>query len=276
MAAKKKARVVETTISTIITSKIAELELLECSCTTSQNELGEEELVKCDRCKQIEYWKTHCVCGVCRECINLLLEHYQSLPCECTYKTIKVEETVINPDTGLEETVMVDKQVVDVQCGRCKKIDELEKTLERYNILEKAYIDEKIWHLCKVDLRSNEITVPNDDVAKPSDIEILKDESSNILSSTLDLDFRLMEVEFAIVDIAPPASVNYNLLKNLKGSVNMTPYEMMYTLILADNYERADFEYKISVYVKRGRMTQEEADKLIAMMDAKELVPIKK
>ena len=52
--------------------------------------------------------------------------------------------------------------------------------------------------------------------------------------------------------------------------------EMMYTLILADNYERADFEHKISVYVKRGRMTQEEADKLIAMMDAKELAPIKK
>ena len=178
MATKKKTKVVETTISTIITSKIAELELLECSCTTSQNELGEEELVKCDRCKQIEYWKTHCVCGVCRECINLLLEHYQSLPCECTYKTIKVEETVINPDTGLEETVMVDKQVVDVQCGRCKKIDELEKTLERYNILEKAYIDEKIWHLCKVDLRNNEITVPNNDVAKPSDIEILKDENT--------------------------------------------------------------------------------------------------
>ena len=44
------------------------------------------------------------------------------------------------------------------------------------------------------------------------------------------------------------------------------------TLILAGNYERDDMEYKLSVYLKRGRLTQDEYDELIALMDARELV----
>ena len=238
------------------------------------NEVGEPVKIKCDRCKQIEYWKSHCICGKCKECLELLREYYLALPCECTYKTIQVEETIINPDTGLEETITVEKVVVDIQCERCKKIDSINKTLSDYEILANAFIDEEDFD--KYEVVDGVITSKIVDTGRLSDIDISKNENSNILSSTLDLDFRLMEVEFVILDNAQPMSINYNLSKNLKGSVNMTPYEMMYTLILADNYERADFEYKISIYVKRGRMTQDEANKLMAMMDAKELVPIKK
>lgn len=270
---KTKTTLPEVTVESVITSKITELESQPCTCAVLMSEVGEPVKIKCDRCKQIDNWKTHCTCEKCKDCLELLREYYQSLPCECTYKPIQVEETIINPDTGLEETVMVDKQVIDVQCERCKKIDSINKTLSDYEILSNAFIDEKDFD--KYEVIDGVITSKIVDKGKPSDIDILKDESSNILSSTLDLDFRLMEVEFVILDSTQPMSINYNLSKNLKGSVNMTPYEMMYTLILADNYERADFEYKISVYVKRGRMTQDEADKLTAMMDAKELVPIK-
>lgn len=271
---KTKTTLPDVTVESIIASKIAELESQPCTCAVLMNEVGEPVKIECDRCKQIEYWKAHCTCGKCKDCLELSREYYLALHCECTYRTIQVEETIINPDTGLEEIITVEKEVVDIQCERCKKIDSINKTLSDYEILANAFIDEDDFD--KYEVIEGVITSKIVDKGKPSDIDVLKDENSNILSSTLDLDFRLMEVEFVILDIAPPASVNYNLLKNLKGSVNMTPYEMMYTLILADNYERADFEYKISVYVKRGRMTQEEADKLIAMMDAKELAPIKK
>lgn len=50
-----------------------------------------------------------------------------------------------------------------------------------------------------------------------------------------------------------------------------TPYEMMRMLILCGNYDRADIEYKASRYLKGKRITQEEYDDLIALMDADEL-----
>lgn len=270
---KTKTTPLEITVEAIISAKIAELESQPCTCAILLNEVGEPVKIKCGRCEEIERWKNKCVCGKCDDCLVLLLEYYQLQACECTYKTIQVEEIIINPDTGLEETVMVDKEVVDVQCDRCKKIDSINKALSDRDIMTKAYIDEEDFD--KYEVVDGVIVSKEVDKGKPSDIDVLKNESSNILSSTLDIDFRLMEVETIIMDSTQSVSTNYNLLKNVKGSGNMTPYEMMYTLILADNYERADFEYKIPVYVKRGRMTQEEADKLAAMMDAKEFVPIK-
>ena len=112
---KTKTTLPDVTVESIIASKIAELESQPCTCAILMNEVGEPVKIKCDRCKQIEYWKSHCICGKCKECLELLREYYLSLPCECTYKTIQVEETIINPDTGLEEVVTVEKQVVDIQ-----------------------------------------------------------------------------------------------------------------------------------------------------------------
>lgn len=58
----------------------------------------------------------------------------------------------------------------------------------------------------------------------------------------------------------------------MKNSRKMSPYDMMKTLILSGDFDRADFEYKISRYLAGKRITQIEADELIALMDASELV----
>lgn len=176
--AKRKAKTTlpDVTVESIIASKIAELESQPCTCAVLMNEVGEPVKIKCDRCKQIEYWKGHCICGKCKECLELLREYYLSLPCECTYKTIQVEETIINPDTGLEEVVTVEKQAVDIQCERCKKIDSINKTLSDYEILANAFINEEDFD--KYEVIDGVITSKVVDKGKHSDIDVLKDENA--------------------------------------------------------------------------------------------------
>lgn len=181
--AKRKAKTTlpDVTVESIIASKIAELESQPCTCAVLMNEIGEPVKIKCDRCKQIEFWKSHCICGKCKECLELLCEYYLSLPCECTYKTIQVEETIINPDTGLEEVVTVEKQVVDIQCERCKKIDSINKTLSDYEILANAFIDEEDFD--KYEVIDGVIVSKEVDKGKPSDIDVIKND--NIIQDEL-------------------------------------------------------------------------------------------
>lgn len=93
-----------------------------------------------------------------------------------------------------------------------------------------------------------------------------EDGDVELLGYNFDLDFRLLEIECAL-DL--PIALNF---RNSKGANDMNTYKTAKTLILAGNYEREDMEYKLSVYLKRGRLTQEEHDELIALMDARELV----
>lgn len=172
---KTKATIQDVTVESVVASKIAELESQPCTCATLLNEVGEPIKVKCDRCKQIDDWKSRCVCGKCKDCLELLRGYYESLPCECTYKTIQVEETIINPETGLEESIMVEKQVVDIQCERCKKIDALNKTLSDYEILSNAFIDEKDFD--KYEVIDGVITSKIVDKGSPGDIDVLKQEN---------------------------------------------------------------------------------------------------
>lgn len=185
---KTKTTLPEVTVESIIASKIAELESQPCTCAVLMNEIGEPVKIKCDRCKQIEYWKGHCICGKCKECLALLREYYLTLPCECTYKTIQVEETIINPDTGLEEVVTVEKQVVDIQCERCKKIDSINKTLSDYEILANAFIDAEDFD--KYEVVEGVITSKVVDKGNPSDIDVLGNKvmSLDMLDATLLLD----------------------------------------------------------------------------------------
>lgn len=51
-----------------------------------------------------------------------------------------------------------------------------------------------------------------------------------------------------------------------------TPFDMMKTLILANQYERNDMISKMDKYLKYGKITQAEYDELMSLMDANEVV----
>lgn len=102
----------------------------------------------------------------------------------------------------------------------------------------------------------------------------LTDSDLELVKQNVDIDFRLMEVEFAL-DI-PQAILSSNIkFKNKKGEVKSmarTPYEMMKIVILSGDYDREDYMHKVGKYYERGRMTKEEHDELMSLMTADEVI----
>lgn len=102
----------------------------------------------------------------------------------------------------------------------------------------------------------------------------LTDSDLELVKQNVDMDFRLMEVEFAL-DI-PQAILSSNIkFKNKKGEVKSmarTPYEMMKIVILSGDYDREDYMHKVGKYYERGRMTKEEHDELMSLMTADEVI----
>lgn len=103
---------------------------------------------------------------------------------------------------------------------------------------------------------------------------VLTDSDLELVKQNVDMDFRLMEVEFAL-DI-PLAILSSNIkFKNKKGEVKSmarTPYEMMKIVILSGDYDREDYMHKVGKYYERGRMTKEEHDELMSLMTADEVI----
>ncbi|MDV5090579.1 hypothetical protein [Clostridium perfringens] len=102
----------------------------------------------------------------------------------------------------------------------------------------------------------------------------LTDSDLELVKQNVDMDFRLMEVEFAL-DI-PQAILSSNIkFKNKKGEVKSmarTPYEMMKIVILSGDYDREDYMHKVGKYYERRRMTKEEHDELMSLMTADEVI----
>ena len=102
----------------------------------------------------------------------------------------------------------------------------------------------------------------------------LTDSDLELVKQNVDMDFRLMEVEFAL-DI-PQSTLCSNInFKNKKGEVKSmarTPYEMMKIVILSGDYDREDYIHKVGKYYERGRMTKEEYDELMSLMTADEVI----
>lgn len=102
----------------------------------------------------------------------------------------------------------------------------------------------------------------------------LTDSDLELVKQNVDMDFRLMEVEFAL-DI-PQAILSSNIkFKNKKGEVKSmarTPYEMMKIVILSGDYDREDYIHKVGKYYERGRMSKEEHDELMSLMTADEVI----
>lgn len=103
---------------------------------------------------------------------------------------------------------------------------------------------------------------------------MLTDSDLELVKQNVDMDFRLMEVEFAL-DI-PQAILSSDInFKNKKGEVKTmarTPYEMMKIVILSGDYDREDYMHKVGKYYERGRMTKEEHDELMSLMTADEVI----
>ncbi len=102
----------------------------------------------------------------------------------------------------------------------------------------------------------------------------LTDSDLELVKQNVDMDFRLMEVEFAL-DI-PQSTLSSNInFKNKKGEVKSmarTPYEMMKIVILSGDYDREDYMHKVGKYYERGRMSKEEHDELMSLMTADEVI----
>ena len=131
-------------------------------------------------------------------------------------------------------------------------------TITRLNIENRA-LEKKNANL-RQDLESTTLTLID------SDLELVK--------QNVDMDFRLMEVEFAL-DI-PQAILSSNInFKNKKGEVKSmarTPYEMMKIVVLSGDYDREDYIHKVGKYYERGRMTKEGHDELMSLMTADEVI----
>lgn len=101
----------------------------------------------------------------------------------------------------------------------------------------------------------------------------LTDSDLELVKQNVDMDFRLMEVEFAL-DI-PQAILSSNINFKKKGEVKSmarTPYAMMKIVILSGDYDREDYIHKVGKYYERGRMTKEEYDELMSLMTADEVI----
>ncbi|WFS86117.1 hypothetical protein [Clostridium phage vB_CpeS-17DYC] len=99
----------------------------------------------------------------------------------------------------------------------------------------------------------------------------LTDSDLELVKQNVDMDFRLMEVEFAL-DI-PQSTLSSKFKK--KGEVKSmarTPYQMMKIVILSGDYDREDYIHKVGKYYERGRMTKEEYDELMSLMTADEII----
>lgn len=102
----------------------------------------------------------------------------------------------------------------------------------------------------------------------------LTDSDLELVKQNVDMDFRLMEVEFALDISQAILSSNINF-KNKKGEVKSmarSPYEMMKIVILSGDYDKEDYMYKVGKYYERGRMTKEEHDELMSLMTADEVI----
>lgn len=108
-----------------------------------------------------------------------------------------------------------------------------------------------------------------ENVALKNEIEETANSSVNgdleLMTSQFELDFRLFEIE---MNLDMPMMAMMRGVKNMA----MTVYQQAKTLILAGKYEREDMEYKLNRYKAAGRITVEEYEELIALMDARELV----
>ena len=104
----------------------------------------------------------------------------------------------------------------------------------------------------------------------------LESNSLDIVATTWDMDYRVCEIEWALEDsgilVVAQAAQAFNLKNKGVGTMALSRYEQAKIMILGGAYVRETLERQLTTYLKRGYLTKEEYDELIALMDAHELV----
>ena len=104
----------------------------------------------------------------------------------------------------------------------------------------------------------------------------LESNSLDIVATTWDMDYRVCEIEWVLEDsgilVATQVAQAFNLKSKGVGTMALSRYEQAKIMILGGAYVRETLERQLTTYLKRGYLTKEEYDELIALMDARELV----
>ena len=104
----------------------------------------------------------------------------------------------------------------------------------------------------------------------------LESNSLDIVATTWDMDYRVCEIEWALEDsgilVVAQVAQAFNLKSKGVGTMALSRYEQAKIMILGGAYVRETLERQLTTYLKRGYLTKEEYDELIALMDARELV----
>ena len=154
---------------------------LTCTCATTLEENDEENVViKCEKCTQLDYINSLCTCGKCKECVQMVIDRLYQEPCTCTYKT--VVEQLPNEEGVLQPT---EKQVINVQCERCKEIETLKTKLEWYDMFEKAYIPKELWEKCSI--VDGIIVQQSEEAVEKSEVELLRERLEMAENALLDI-----------------------------------------------------------------------------------------
>ena len=102
----------------------------------------------------------------------------------------------------------------------------------------------------------------------------LESNSLDIVATTWDMDYRVCEIEWALEDsgilVVAQAAQAFNLKNKGVGTMALSRYEQAKIMILGGAYVRETLERQLTTYLKRGYLTKEEYDELIALMDARE------
>lgn len=105
-------------------------------------------------------------------------------------------------------------------------------------------------------------------------ISDIKELNVDMVATNFDMDYRLLEVEWALEDAGITGISLANILNTNKGVKNMalSRYEQAKIMILGGAYEKETLTRQLTRYVEKKIITQQEYDELIALMEAKELV----
>uniref|UniRef100_UPI00189A6654 hypothetical protein n=1 Tax=Romboutsia sp. 1001713B170207_170306_H8 TaxID=2787112 RepID=UPI00189A6654 len=105
----------------------------------------------------------------------------------------------------------------------------------------------------------------------------IEEHNVDMVATTFDMDYRLLEVEWTLEDAGLTGislANTFNINKNIKGGKTMalSRYEQAKIMILGGAYDKATLTKQLTRYLEKNIITKGEYDDLMSLMEAKELV----